>query len=180
MQVLGLQQTGIGRRQVPGIEPDDIPGDQLCDRQLQFVSITQNRGSCSNLLPNILHRMSSLKLHVEVHDHAEQDDGDDDRAADRIAQRDRDGAGRQENEDQGIGKKAEKTDQSGEARLPYQAVRAMETQSLFRLGGSQSGRSCFEQLEQVPQGHIPEAVQRLVRLAHAWNPFVRPSRFQHG
>ena len=47
-------------------------------------------------------------------------------------------------EDKGIGKKAEETDQGGEARLSHQAVWAMETQSLFRLGGSQSGRSCFE------------------------------------
>jgi hypothetical protein len=106
--------------------------------------------------------MSSLKLHVEVHDHAEQDYGDDDRAADPITQHNRDGAGYQEDDDKGIGKKAQKTDQRSEARLPYQAVRAMETQSLFGLGGTQSGGSCCEQEKQVLPGHIPKAVERLV------------------
>ena len=71
----------------------------------------------------------------------------------------------------GLAKKAQKTDQSGEARLPDQAVRAMETQSLFRLGGSQSGWSCLEQGEQVLQGHVPEAVQRLVLV---WFAHARP------
>jgi hypothetical protein len=84
MQILGVQQTRVGRCQVAAIQPNDIPGDQFCDRQLQLVAVTQNGRSCGNLLPNILHRMSSLKLHVEVHDHAEQDYGDDDRPADRI------------------------------------------------------------------------------------------------
>ena len=88
----------------------------------------------------------------------------------RITQHDRDDAGRQEHKDKRIGKKAQKTDQSSEARLPYQAVRAMETQSPFRLGGSQSGWSCFEQVKQVSQGHIPEAVQPLVWFAHG-QPF---------
>ena len=75
-------------------------------------SIAQNRGGCGNLLSNILHRVTSLKLHIEVHDHAEQDYGDDDRAADRIAQHNRDGAGRQKNEDERIGKKAEERNQT--------------------------------------------------------------------
>ena len=111
--------------------------------------------------------MSSLKLHVEVHDDAEQDYGDDDGAANVIAQHDRNGAGRQQNENQGIGKKGQKAEQGSEAGLPDQAVRAMQTQPLFRLGGSQPGRSCLKQDEQVPLGHIPEAVQRLVWLVHA-------------
>jgi hypothetical protein len=96
--------------------------------------------------------MSSLKLYVRVYDHAEQDDGNDDRTAHRIVQHDRDGTGCQEDEDEGISKNAKKTEQSGEARLLYKAVRAMPAQPLFRIGGTQSGRSGFEQLEKVPQG----------------------------
>ena len=87
-----------------------------------------------------------------------------------IAQHDGNGAGRQQNKDQGIGKKAQKTDQRSEAGLRYQAVRAMQAQPLFGLGGSQPGGGRFEQDEQVPLGHIPEAVQRLVRFAHAPSP----------
>ena len=34
MQVFGVQQTGIGWHKIPGIEADDIPGDQFRDRQL--------------------------------------------------------------------------------------------------------------------------------------------------
>ena len=111
--------------------------------------------------------MSSLKLHIEVDDDAEQDYGDDNGAANVIAQHDGNGAGRQQNEDQGIGKKAQKTDQRSEARLRYQAVGAVETEALFGLVGGQPGWSCFEQGQEVPLGHIPEAVQRLVRFAHA-------------
>jgi hypothetical protein len=103
-----------------------------------------------------------LKLHVEVHDHAEQDYGDDDRAADRIAQSDRDGAGYQKDKDKRIGKEAQKTYQRREARLPGQAVWAMEAQPPLRLRGSQSGWSRLEQGKQIPPGHIPEAVQFVV------------------
>ena len=67
----------------------------------------------------------------------------------------------------GLAKKRRKPIRASEAGLRHQAVRAMETQPLFRLGGSQPGGSGLEQGEQVPQGHIPEAVQRLVRFAHA-------------
>jgi hypothetical protein len=41
----------------------------------------------------------------------------------------------------------------------------MKTQALLRLGGSQSGWSCFEQDKQIPQRHIPETVQGLVWFA---------------
>lgn len=129
------------------MEPDDISGDQFGDRQLLFVSITQNRGCCGNLLPNVLHRMSSLKFHVEVYNYAKQDNDDDDRAAGQIAEHNRDGAGHQKNEDKGIGKKTQKSDQRSETRLSGEAVRTMKMQSLFRLGGSQSGCSRFEQFE---------------------------------
>jgi hypothetical protein len=54
-------------------------------------------------------------------------------STDRIAKRDGDGAGDYENDDEGIGKQAEKTDQSGKPRLPHQRVWAVEMQSLFRL-----------------------------------------------
>ena len=74
-----------------------------------------------------------------------------------IAQHDRDGAGRQQNEDQGIGKEAQKTDQRSEAGLRYQAVRAMETQPLFGLGGSQPGGSCLEQGRAGPAGAYPRS-----------------------
>ena len=60
--------------------------------------------------------------------------------------------------------------QGGEARLSHQAVWAMEAQSLFRLGGSQAGRSRLKLVKQASQGHIPEAVQRLVWFPHA-QPF---------
>ncbi len=130
------------------------------------MSVPQHCGGYCDLFPNVLDRMSSLKLHVEVHDHAEQDYGDDDRAADRIVQHDRDGAGSQKNENERIGKKAEETHQSGEARLPHQAVWAMDTQPLFRFGGCQAGWSCFEQCQQVLQRYVPKSVQRFVRFPH--------------
>ena len=123
--------------------------DTFGDRQFLFVAIAHHGGRGGHLLANVLHRMASLKLHIEVHHHAEQDDGDDDGAADRIAQGNRDGAGRQKNEDEGIGKKAKKGDQTGEARLPDQAVGAMETQALFRLGGGQPGGSGLQQRRPV-------------------------------
>ena len=128
------------------------------------MPVAQDGGGCGHLLPDILHRMPRLKLHIEVHHHAEQHDGDDDRAADRIAEHDRNGAGRQQDQDQGIGKEAQETDQTREARLSHQAVRAVKPQPLFRLGGSQSGWRCLDQAKQVLQGQVPEAVQGRVWL----------------
>src|ERR1043165_8877828 len=102
--------------------------------------------------------MPGLKLDPEVHDHAEQDYGDNDRAPDRITQHYRNGAGREKNQDEGIGKEAQKTDECSETGLSHQAVGAMETQSLLRVGGSQSRWSGCEQPQQVLQGHFPKAV----------------------
>src|ERR1039458_5119747 len=98
-------------------------------------------------LPDPRRRAPPQILCVDFPYHAQQDNSDDDRAADRITQHNRDGAGSQENQNKRIGKKTQKSDQRREARLSYQTVRSMEMQSLFRLGGSQSGWSCFEQLE---------------------------------
>jgi hypothetical protein len=86
-------------------------------------SITQNRGCCGNLLPNVLHRMSSLKFHVEVYNYDKQDNDDDDRAAGQIAEHNRDGAGHQKNEDRGLAKKRRK------------AIRGAKRDSLAKLFG---------------------------------------------
>lgn len=59
--------------------------------------------------------MLSLKLHKEVQEHAERDDRDDDRSADRVAQHERYAAGHEKVEDRGIDQKPEKTDQGCEA-----------------------------------------------------------------
>ena len=84
--------------------------------------------------------MSSLELHEEVQEHAEHDHRDDDQSADRVAERERNGAGHQQDDDEGIGQEAKKTDQPGKARLAHQAVRAIETQAPCRLIGRQAGR----------------------------------------
>ena len=85
----------------------------------------------------------SLKLHEEVQQHAEQDHRDDDQSADGVAQRERYAAGHEKDDDQGIGQETEEAEQRSEARLPHQAVRAIETQPPRRLIGSQPGRSCL-------------------------------------
>ena len=58
----------------------------------------------------------------------------------------------------GLAKKRRKPISAGEARLPHQAVRAVETQSPSRLVGSQPGRSCLQQCKQIAQRRVPEAV----------------------
>ncbi len=147
MQVSDFEETGIRRHQIPGVEPDDVPGHQFRHRHFLLAPVANHRGSGCNLLPNLLHRMLSLKLHEEVQQHAEQDHGDDDQSADRVAQHERYAAGHQKDDDQGIDQKAEKIDQSREARFPDHAVRAVETQPTLRLIGSQPGRSRLEQLQ---------------------------------
>ena len=57
----------------------------------------------------------------------------------------------------GLAKKRRKADQSGEARLPYQAVRAMETQSPLRLGGSQPGWELLRAGRAGPAGAYPRS-----------------------
>jgi len=68
----------------------------------------------------------------------------------------------QKNQDQGIGEEAQKAIRE-RSETPLPGCWAVETQPLFRLVGSQSGRRCLDQAKQVRQGHIPEAVQLLVR-----------------
>ena len=160
LQVFDLQQTGIRRHKVPGIEPDDVPGHQFRDRHFLLSPVAHHGSSGCNLLPNLLHRMLSLKLHEEVQQHAEQDHRDDDQSADRVAQRERYAAGHEKDDDQGIDQKAEKTDQSREARFPHHAVRAVETQPPLRLVGSQPGRSRLEQFQQLRPRLVPEALKR--------------------
>lgn len=93
--------------------------------------------------------MPGLELHEEVEEHGEHDQ-DDDQPADRVTQHQRDGAGRQKDDDQRIGKQVEKTEESGETRFPDKAVWAMEPQTLFRLFGGQPSRSGLEDLKQIP------------------------------
>ena len=84
-----LQQTGVRRHKVSGIEPDDVARDQFRDRQFLFSPVAHHGGRGGDLLPNLLHRMPSLELHEEVQQHAEQDHRDDDQSADRVAERER-------------------------------------------------------------------------------------------
>ena len=86
-----------------------------------------------------------------------------------ITQHDRDGACRQENQDQGIGKETQEGEQGGEARLCCEAVRAVQAQSLFRLCGGQPRWSCFEHAQQLSQWNVPETLQRLLWFFH-WQP----------
>jgi hypothetical protein len=66
-------------------------------------------GSMRRDVADLLHRMSSLELHKEVQQYAEQDHRDDDQPADRVTQHERDGAGYEKDDDEGIGKEAKKT-----------------------------------------------------------------------
>ena len=83
----------------------------------QFVFVPQTRGGGSDLPPNIRCRMSALKLDREVHGHAEQDNCDDDRTADRVTQHNRDGHWPPGQPEKWIGKKTQEADQSSEARF---------------------------------------------------------------
>jgi hypothetical protein len=109
VQVLDVQQASVRWHKVPSIEPDDVPRDQFCNRELLFSAIPENGSSRRHLLPDLLHRMSSLELHEEVQQYAEQDHRDDDQPADRVTQHERDGAGHEKDDDEGIGKEAKKT-----------------------------------------------------------------------
>ena len=81
------------------------------------------------------------------------------RAADRVTQRDRDGAGRQQNEDEGIGEEANEAEQNTETRFPLQAVGTVEIEPPFRFCGSQPGRGGLQLLKQVMERRIPEAIR---------------------
>jgi hypothetical protein len=58
----------------------------------------------------------------------------------------------------GLDQKAEETDQPCKARLPHKAVGTIETYSSGRLIGSQTGRCCLQQFQQIPQRSVPRAV----------------------
>jgi hypothetical protein len=158
VQVLGFQQPGVRRHEVSGLQANDVPADQLRDRQFLFLPVANNGSGRGDLLPNLLHRVASLELHEEVQQHAEQDHRDDDESADPVAERECDGAGHEKDDDEGIGQEAEETHQPRIARLPYEAVGAVETRSPCRLIRSQAGRRRLEQFEQIPQRPVPIVV----------------------
>ncbi len=117
VQVLDGQQTGIRRDEIARVELDDVPGNQVRDRQFLLAPIAQDGRRRGHLLADVVHGPARLELHEEVQQHAEQHHRDDDQAADRVAQRERDGAGHEEDDDEGIGEEAQEADQAGEARL---------------------------------------------------------------
>ena len=121
VQVLDVEQTGIRRHEIARVELDDVAGDQVRDRQLLLRPSRRTAAVVATCLRIVVHGAARLELHEEVQQHAEQDHRDDDQAADRVAQRDRDDAGHQENDDEGIGEEAEEADQGREARLLHQA-----------------------------------------------------------
>jgi hypothetical protein len=63
MQVLCLQQAGVGRHQICGVQPDDVLRNQRGDRQVLLPPIAGNGGHRRDLLLNLLHRMARLELH---------------------------------------------------------------------------------------------------------------------
>ena len=81
------------------------------------------------------------------------------RAADRVTQRERDGAGSHQNEDEGIGEGANEAQQNSETRFPLQAVGTVEIESPFRFCGSQACRGGLQLLKQVMERRIPEAIR---------------------
>ncbi len=173
-----VEQAGVGRHQVSGVQLDDVAGDQLRDRQLLLPPVAQDGGGRRDLLADRLHRVARLELHEEVQQHAEQDHRDDDQAADRVAQRDRDDAGHQENDDERIGEEAEEVEQRREARLPDEAVRTVETKSPLRLVGRQAGRRSPAAARAAPAAAGPRSPPAAFRESpSALGPsFSHPSR----
>src|SRR5271166_5107225 len=126
MQVLYLQQPGVGWHQVPCVEPDDISRDQLGGRQFLLSSIAHHRGGQGNLFLNVLHGVPGLELHEEIQDYAEQYDRKDDQPADVLSQRKRYAAGNDKDNDERITEKTEETKQRSEARLVDKAIWAVK------------------------------------------------------
>jgi len=167
LQVFHIQQTCVRRHQVTRSEPDDIPRDQLRNRQFPFLSITHHGGCCGNLFPNLCQRVLCLEFHEKVQQNAEEDYGDDDESANLVPQSQGYAAGDEKDDNEGIGKEAKEGEQACEARLLRHAVRAIKTQPPFRLAGGQPGRGCLQQLKQVLQRLVPEALQVLISFFHA-------------
>src|SRR5664280_3664024 len=142
MQVLYLQQTGVGWHQVSCVEPDDISRDQLGGRQFLFSSIPHHRSGQCNLLLNVLHCVPGLEFHQEIQEYAEQNDRKDDQPADVLPECKRYAAGNDKDDDERITEETKKTEQCSEARLMDQAVWAVKPQSPPGLFGRQPCRSC--------------------------------------
>jgi hypothetical protein len=102
VEVPHLEQTSIRRDEVARIEPDDIPGNQLDYRQVLLASITHDSRRCGYLLPNVIHGTARLKLHEVIQQHTEQHHRNDDQAVDGVAQQERDAAGHEQNNDEGV------------------------------------------------------------------------------
>jgi hypothetical protein len=115
VQVVRFQQARVRRHEVSGVEHNDVPADQLRDRQFLFAPVTNDGSRCGDLLLDLFHRVTRLELHEEVQQHAEQDHGDDDQSTDGVAERERNGAGDEKDDDEGIGQETEKTHQPCEA-----------------------------------------------------------------
>ena len=169
VQVLRLQQASVGRHEVSGVQPDDVAGDQLGDRQLQLPSIAQDGGGRGDLLLDCLHGMAGLELHEEVQKDAEQDHRDDDQSTDPVSQRERSRAGHQKNDDERIGEEAEEVYEGREAVLPNEAVGTMQTKPFLRLVGSQAGGRGLQRSEQLPLRPIPEPHERRLAWFHAFS-----------
>src|SRR5271166_820311 len=103
MQVLYLQQPGVGWHQVPCVEPDDISWD--------------HRGGQRNLFLNVLNGVPGLELHQEIQDYAEQYDRKDDQPADVLSERKRYAACNYEDDDERIAEKTKEAEQGSETRL---------------------------------------------------------------
>src|SRR5664279_2777434 len=158
MQVLHLQQTGVGRHQVSCVKADDVSRNQFGGREFLFSPIPHHCGGQGNLLLNILHGVPGLEFHQEIQDYAEQYDGKDDQPADVFSERKRYAAGNDKDDDKRITEETKKTEQCSEARLMDKAVWAVKTQSPAGLFGRQTCGSCREQLEKFMQRPIPEAL----------------------
>jgi hypothetical protein len=130
LKVLGVEQTGVRRHEISCREPRPrSAGPSPARRERRRRSW---RPACGTPPPRDAPGTP-----------AEQDHRDDDHATDGVAQRDRDDAGHQQNDDEGIGE-----------RVP-----AVETEAPLRLVRGQPRGSRPQGLQQPRERSVPEALE---------------------
>jgi hypothetical protein len=156
LQVLFIDQPGIRRRQVTGVKLDDVPGHEIGDWHLLLPAISDHRRLGGDLASQFFHRAPRLEGLVEVHEHAEQHDGDDDQGADTFACGRGDDSGAQEDQDEWIGEKAQDLRDRREARLARQAVGAEPTEPVSGLSRREPLRRSPKLRQQLVEWDLPK------------------------
>ena len=154
-QVVRREQAAIAWHDVAGAQLDDVARHELIDGDVKDLATAQRLCPETDRAPERIDRVLGACLLHDIEHNAQQDDDDDDDEARHLSGPRRKTAGKEQDEDQGIGKAIENLPPQRAAPLRERVIWAVLGEALPGRFVAEPAGSCIEQTEQPVQRQVP-------------------------